>query len=74
MEYFADLDTHKFRGLCVKSMKKDITFKKEFTFGRKFSEDTATVYKWYWDAKTVIDSNGILYYYYQNQESCVRSL
>lgn len=72
--YFANLNNHKFRSPWAKLIRKEIAFNNKFPSNRRFSEDTATVYKWYWDAKVVIDSNAILYYYYQNQESCVHSL
>lgn len=68
INYCGELNDEKFRSAVAKLVKRNIVQKHLFPEGRKWSEDTAVVYKWYWESEKIIDTNDQLYYYWENPE------
>ena len=61
---------YRFRGPCVKLVKREIVLAHPFPVGRKYGEDAACVYLWMWDCKTIVEVDEVYYYYFQHKDSC----
>ena len=62
------MDT-RFRGPVNKLIKKEILLKHPFPVGRAYSEDTACVYLWMWDADVVVELDEKLYFNIKRENS-----
>lgn len=74
IEYCGRLNDEKFRAVLAKLVRKSIVKKYPFPEGRKWSEDTDVVYKWYWKSEKIIDINDQLYYYWNNPEGVTNNV
>lgn len=53
-----------FRSAVSKLVKREIVVNNLFPEDRVWSEDTACVYKWYWEANRVVEALCVMYFYY----------
>lgn len=62
-----------FRSAVCKLVDSEIIKKHPFPKNRIWSEDTACVYKWYWEADKIVEYKGTMYFYYCNPNSVSNS-
>ena len=65
-------DDERFRAPMAKLVARDIIMNNEFPIDRKFAEDMAVVYKWYYCARKVVGTEQRLYFYNQNENSITK--
>lgn len=58
-----------YRSAVSKLVRAEIVKENPFPINRRWAEDTACIYKWYWAAKKIVEVSGWLYFYYYNQKS-----
>ncbi len=63
-----------FRSPVAKMVKREIVAKYPFPEDRIWSEDTACVYKWYWEANKVVEIFGTMYFYFSPPNSVSNSV
>lgn len=73
IELFAQKRGPNFRSAVCKLVLSDIIKKHPFPKNRVWSEDTACVYKWYWEAEKIVEYDGAMYFYYSNPGSVSNS-
>lgn len=69
LEIVARENSNRYRCCPAKLVKRNIATQFLFPVGRRWSEDTAVIYKWYHKSKTVVFMNYSPYYYRYNPES-----
>lgn len=73
IELYAQKRGPNFRSAVCKLVASEIIKKHLFPKNRVWSEDTACVYKWYWEAERIVEYDGAMYFYYCNPNSVSNS-
>ena len=67
--HFMKLNNYKIKAPWGKLVRREIAYKYPFPEKRSYSEDLATVYKWYYCASKTVDTNFDVYHYSINETS-----
>ena len=63
IEHFGMINKKNFYTIYAKLVKRSIVEKNRFPIGRAFSEDRAVLYKWYFAANKIVETDAVLYFY-----------
>ena len=72
IEYFGMNDITYLYFIWAKLIKRSIVEKNKFPTDRAFAEDSAVLYKWYFDANIIVETTNILYFYNINENSITK--